>query len=60
MTAKCVDAPPSPAPRTVVCLYTGTTRVFSLLRHCLQNLVQYFKLTYVFSISLKFFVRDRP
>jgi len=44
MTAKCVDAPPSPAPKTVY------SHLFPpLLRHCLQNIVQYFKLVYVFS-----------
>jgi len=44
MTAKYVDAPSTPALRTV-CPYLP-----SLLRHCLQNLVQYFKLAYVFSV----------
>jgi len=28
----------------------------TLLRHCLQNLVQYFKLPYVFSVRFKSFV----
>jgi len=44
MTAKCVDAFSTPALRTV-CRHLPP-----LFRHCLQNLVQYFKLAYVFSV----------
>jgi len=53
MTAKCVDTTPSPAPRTV-CPHLSPLP--PLLRYCLQNLVQHFKLTYAFSVWLKFFV----
>jgi len=50
-SANCVDAPSRPALRTV--LYASTCP--PLLRHCLQNLVQYFKLAYVFSVLLQSF-----
>jgi len=41
MTAQCVDALSTSALRTVCSHFP-----FLLLRHCLQNLVQYFKLAY--------------
>jgi len=47
MTANCVDATSRPALKTV-CLHLPL-----LLRHCLQNLVQYFKLAYIFSVLLQ-------
>jgi len=45
MTAKCVDAHSRPELRTVC------SHLPSLLRHCLQNLVQYFKLAGLFSFT---------
>jgi len=52
MTAKCVDAPSRPALKTV-CPHLHP---FKLFHHCLQNLVQYFKLAYIFSVWLQSFV----
>jgi len=36
--------------------YALAPLVPTLLRHCLQNLVQYFKLAYVFSVRFKSFL----
>jgi len=44
MIAVYVDALPKPALRAVC------TQFPSFLRYCLQNLVQYFKLAYAFSV----------
>jgi len=44
MTAKCVDAPSGPALRTA-CIHFSP-----LLRHSLKNLVQDFKLAYIFPV----------
>jgi len=49
MTTKYVDAPLTPALRTVC------PHLLPLLCHCLQNLVQYFKLAYIFSVWLSIF-----
>jgi len=44
---KCVDAPPKPALKTV---YPPDLLPPPLLRLCLQNLVQHFKIAYAFSV----------
>jgi len=59
MTAICVNAPPMPV-RTGALFFCSffpkIKHLPPLLRHYLQNLVQYFKIAYVFSIWFQSFV----
>jgi len=55
MTVKCVDAQ-NEALSNKACAQNYMPPLPSLLLHCLQNLVQYFKLAYVFSVLLHSFV----
>jgi len=50
MTAKCVDAPLKTCDQDCMFALAPLPTPPPLLRHCLQNLLQYFKLAYVFSV----------